>query len=436
MGILDWIGERLDTPLQGVGINPAGMPDAEKWGMRGRVVSAFGNSIGPGAPSFFGQLDNMAVAYADQQEKQKAEQLQQQMQQQMAQVSQNGGNQADVYRRYAAMFAAQGKPDLAKKYMDIAEALNPREEYSTDPKTFMSASGQPVVAVFSKSGGMRVLDVQPLPDRTYQDTGSYISVRDKVTGRELERLPKTMSPAEAANLRIAAGNLSLNQQRFNREGVETGTNENGDIVTYNKYQPAAGGTVVPGVKPAGADKPTEGQLGAAGYLLRMTKASEILDGPVSNADGTPKLDGQGRPIPLEDKGRPGYLSSGVRAVPFVGDTAANALAGQNSQLYRQAQEDWVRAKLRKESGAVIGDEEMAREIKTYFPQPGDSEGVIAQKRNARRTAEQAMALAAGSAARRATPAANPVVPAAPANPANSVVRVPNRPPLSQIFGGQ
>lgn len=155
-GLLDWIGERLDTPLRGVGVDTSGMSDAEKWGMRGRVISAFGNSIGTNPQSFYGQLDNMASSYADAQEKMKAEQLQQQMQQQMAQVAQSGGNQGDVYRRYASMFAAQGKPELAKKYMDIADALQPKEEYG-QPVTVMGPDGKPTLAQFSKTGGARAV---------------------------------------------------------------------------------------------------------------------------------------------------------------------------------------------------------------------------------------------------------------------------------------
>ena len=66
---------------------------------------------------------------------------------------------------------------------------------------------------------------------------------------------------------------------------------------------------------------------------------------------------------------------------------ANSPGGQQ---YSQAQKDWVRAKLRKESGAVIGADEMADEITTYFPQPGDGPEVIAQKTRARKIATNAL----------------------------------------------
>lgn len=111
--------------------------------------------------------------------------------------------------------------------------------------------------------------------------------------------------------------------------------------------------------------PTESQANAAGYANRMIESEAIL-------------------TPLEDQGI-STADSGQKALsklPLVG----NFLTSDDFQSYNQAAEDWVRAKLRKESGAVIADEEMEREIKTYFPRPGDSKKVIEQKRLARQTA--------------------------------------------------
>jgi len=53
------------------------------------------------------------------------------------------------------------------------------------------------------------------------------------------------------------------------------------------------------------------------------------------------------------------------------------------QQYRQGAEMWIRAFLRKESGAAIGKDEFARDFVVYFPQPGDSKEVLAQKERAR-----------------------------------------------------
>ena len=63
--------------------------------------------------------------------------------------------------------------------------------------------------------------------------------------------------------------------------------------------------------------------------------------------------------------------------------AGNLMLSENQQKYEQAQRDFVNAVLRKESGAVISDEEFDNAKKQYFPQPGDSEAVLEQKRQNR-----------------------------------------------------
>lgn len=126
-----------------------------------------------------------------------------------------------------------------------------------------------------------------------------------------------------------------------------------------------------------ADKPpTDGERTASGYTRRMIEAENTLS-----------------TLPQESQ-MPGI---GEYIVGGVSDTAANFMRGADRQQSRQAQEDWVRAKLRKESGAVIGEEEMAREISTYFPMPGDGPKVVEQKARSRRIAIQAMESSSGRA---------------------------------------
>lgn len=118
---------------------------------------------------------------------------------------------------------------------------------------------------------------------------------------------------------------------------------------------------------------TEGQLAASGYADRMEQAESRLKG-------------------VTDLGfDPATLHQAIGS----NLSAGNYMLDDNGQMYKQAQEDWVRAKLRKESGAVIGDDEMAREIKTYFPQPGDGPKVIEAKRQSRAVATRGMETMAG-----------------------------------------
>lgn len=122
---------------------------------------------------------------------------------------------------------------------------------------------------------------------------------------------------------------------------------------------------------------TEEQKLASGFATRMVTSNEIIK----------QLEGAG--------GVPTVMTSVAGAVPFVGNFAQRKVMTEAQQKYKQAADNWIRANLRKESGAVIGADEMAAEYATYFPQPGDDAGTIAQKAEAREITTQAMIKNAG-----------------------------------------
>lgn len=132
------------------------------------------------------------------------------------------------------------------------------------------------------------------------------------------------------------------------------------------------------------EKLTEGQALATGFYSRMSDSNKILE-------------------KLEEKGAyPSWGTAAAGAIPFVGDVAKNVamrISGPEVQQYQQAAENWVRANLRRESGAAIGVDEMANEIRNYFPQPGDSPAVIKQKQEARRRVTEAMRIQSGPGAK-------------------------------------
>jgi hypothetical protein len=132
-----------------------------------------------------------------------------------------------------------------------------------------------------------------------------------------------------------------------------------------------------GVGGAGARPATEGQLSGAGMLQRMTAAEEIL-----------------RSVERET----GLVAIPIEKTLLMGTGLEGYTLTPTEQRIAQAQRDWVRAKLRKESGAVIGADEMADEIRTYFPQAGEGPEIVAQKAEARRRAEAQLQIGAGSAA--------------------------------------
>jgi len=98
------------------------------------------------------------------------------------------------YMNAAQLFSLED-PAKAKAYQDLAFQVRPTEEYSTTPQFGVSAAGTPISFVLNKSGGMKLLDVQRNPEYNYQDAGGYISVRDKTTNKEIERISKTLAPS-------------------------------------------------------------------------------------------------------------------------------------------------------------------------------------------------------------------------------------------------
>lgn len=172
-------------------------------------------------------------------------------------------------------------------------------------------------------------------------------------------------------------------------GAPVFRHKNGQLSSYNdKGQEVA---YTKGFTPKGAGKGegTEGERASAGYLGRMEAVEADID----------RLSNEG--------GRPGYLTKAL-GMTSVGRLARPVVESANQQTYRAKQEDWVRAKLRKESGASIPPDEMEREIETYFPQPGeDSVAVIEAKRQARAQAIEQMRTTAGVVKPTRAPPVNP-----------------------------
>lgn len=146
-------------------------------------------------------------------------------------------------------------------------------------------------------------------------------------------------------------------------------------------------------KAAEGKKPTEGEKNAAGFAQTMEFAEANLN-KITNQVAKEKLAGKNVGEPYETA-RTQFLGG----IPLAGDYLKNVGSSKQQNLYRQAQENWVRAKLRKESGAAIGKDEMEKEISTFFPTAGESNNpeIVAQKAMARKVAIESMKKAAGNA---------------------------------------
>ena len=175
------------------------------------------------------------------------------------------------------------------------------------------------------------------------------------------------TPEEAAANGAIAGQINTVTGKFDAQNPPSGmaltTNPDGTM-TLEQGPGVTGGNRT--------GKPTEGSLASEGYLQRMKGAEEVFTA----------LEGQGT------------TALGWTDRPVVDTDFESLKLTEPEQQLLQAQRDWVRAKLRKESGAVIGPEEMAAEIKQYFPQPGEGPKVIAQKKEARKRAEEQLRITA------------------------------------------
>lgn len=325
---------------------------------------------------------------------------------------------AAQYRRAAQISTSAGKGEDAKRFMDIARELNPRPEVTGQPFEVTDATGKPVLVQQMKSGALQTLPgFGPKREVVLQSLGGRTVAINKSALKGGESYDMTMTPGEIAsnllgqgNLAVARGNLGIAQRglglreaEFNRNAFEIKDTPDGLM-----YVPkAVGGAAMPVMGAGGTQlegtgsKPTEDQSKSAGFAFRMKQSSNIFNQPIVGKDGQPVLDPKTqKPVTLEQAyGQPSYFQSIMRSIPSAGATTgiAGLTEGAGRQQYRQAQENWVTANLRPESGAVIGAEEMEKEITKYFPQSSDKPETIAQKQRARRDTELAMTVRAGPA---------------------------------------
>lgn len=142
-------------------------------------------------------------------------------------------------------------------------------------------------------------------------------------------------------------------------------------------EPIPGGPADPSV---GKGKITDAERLSAAYATRMRKAADSI----TTLNYIPTT---------ADMVKFNYMLGG----PGITQSMANKTLSPEAQQYLQAVQDFNRAKLRKESGAAIGKEEVFGDLSTFFPVPGDDAKTLAQKQSARETAIDGMIGAAGPA---------------------------------------
>lgn len=214
--------------------------------------------------------------------------------------------------------------------------------------------------------------------------GSLVQEGFDGTAKPVFTAPNPSMDETARHNRAMEGNAT-------REHVPSGYEL--DPTKPGAIRPIAGGPQDPA---AGKGKITDAERLSAAYASRMRESAD-------------RITTLGYVPTTADMVKFNLLLSG----PGVRQSMANKTLSPEAQKYIQSVQDFNRAKLRKESGAAIGKEEVFGDLATFFPVPGDTPDTLAQKAAARETAINGMINASGAAYK---PPEKPAKTAAPGGP--------------------
>jgi hypothetical protein len=208
--------------------------------------------------------------------------------------------------------------------------------------------------------------------------------------KRLEQMTISAAQQQTADVTRRGQDISATTTRRGQDKPVFSADYGGFVVPPSANAPQ--GSFIPVTGPTGAplesSKPlTEGQAKGVGFALRAREADQVLN-----------------TIGKKGEVQPGLIKRTLESTPFIGEglgTMANVTQSAAQQQVEQAQRNFVNAVLRQESGAVINEDEFNNAKKQYFPQPGDSDKVIKQKEQARKTTIKALETQAGPGLRRA-----------------------------------
>lgn len=290
-----------------------------------------------------------------------------------------------MQRQLAGRVLANPTMEAAAAALDEMEALGRRyggADLSVERQQLMSLAGNP--DAIRKWAAGHSLDAEKMLAKIEQvDTGGQkqIAAVDPVTGKATTTatFQKTATPDtlvreagdERRSLRVDARARETNAAAMSKPFEVTGPDGLPVLVQQDKQ-----GNIKPvqGFAPkAGAAKPlTDSQAKANLFGSRMQESDRILT----------ELEGKYSPAAVNSK-------TAAENIPLLGGVAGmagNSLLKGNEQQAEQAQRDFINAVLRRESGAVISNDEFSNAKKQYLPQPGDGKEVLAQKRRNRKIA--------------------------------------------------
>lgn len=243
---------------------------------------------------------------------------------------------------YQGLIAQGVPPELVQK---LAESRNYGRDEVARTVEVMGPNGPETVQVDKFGNRVGQGFAKPF-ELKMQDLGGQVVALNPFTGaRQGGGLAKTQTPESIASNAVAWANHGLSKQRF----------------AYDQGKDARDAAAK-----AAEPKPlTDAQSKALLFGSRMQSSDKLL-ADLATAGTTTSTPGSNA----------GY---GIGA-------ALNVFSSANQQQLNQAKRDFINATLRRESGAVISEQEFDNAEKQYFPQIGDSKEVIAQKARNRQIA--------------------------------------------------
>lgn len=306
----------------------------------------------------------LAEAQKKQAEQEKLRTLAQQFARPPGQMAMAGGGGPSVANAQAAQTAAPGFD--YQGYANALAGVDPMASLQFKAALQKDAPKRTVVS----PGGVLVDEATGKPIYTAPDKPE----KDPEAIRALKAIYGDGTPAYLSALAKLGQKMTTHQPGVNVSygAPVAGVDAKGNPVFFQPDKGGGAPAIVPGVAPPKSDKPmTEAQAKAATFMSQMKAAEQELS-----------------VLPLDMSKIWNQADVGIAG--GVGNVAASPIA----QRARQAQDQWSESFLRFKTGAAATQEEVRLNSRTFFPQPGDSKEVIAQKKRMRDQAIQDIGVAA------------------------------------------
>lgn len=182
--------------------------------------------------------------------------------------------------------------------------------------------------------------------------------------------------------------------------------------------PSAEAALAGGYNPEGADINPDGTITVKTVKSREEKSKRLTEGEQKTKTYVTRAqaanDNVAKILETYDP------TSGVGAAETLGNKIpilGNMFVSSEQQKLKQAVDEFATAILRKDTGAAITKGEREEVYRTYIPQPGDKPEVMAQKKEARQRAIDALRESLPQADQRADAAAHATAPSTASTPA-------------------